>query len=349
MKKRTRIVALAASLIVLVAAVPALADGLPPGGTFLDDDGAAEEGYIEAISAEGITQGCQAPPNALFCPERALTRGEMATIFVRALDLPSSSNSPFSDTGDSVHINSINALAAAGITEGCDPDGNLFCPNLAITRGEMAAFMARAFELEATVTDYFGDDANSIFQPAINALAAAGVTSGCGGGGFCPAGQLTRAQMAVFIARALGLTPTVPPVRPPPPYPAVGDGMRIIYSNAEQRVWMIDEHNQLVDTYPVSGRKGVPRPGTYVVFSKSANAWATHGGITMKWMVRFAHAGSGVAIGFHAIPRYSNGQPMQTEDELGYYRSGGCVRQADHKAKALYEWASIGTTVIVLP
>ena len=112
---------------------------------------------------------------------------------------------------------------------------------------------------------------------------------------------------------------------------------------------MIDESNQLVDTYLVSGRENVPRPGTYEIFSKSVNAWATHDGITMKWMARFTHARSGVAIGFHSIPLYSNGEPMQTEDELGYYRSGGCIRQADHKAQALYEWAPIGTTVIVLP
>jgi lipoprotein-anchoring transpeptidase ErfK/SrfK len=38
-----------------------------------------------------------------------------------------------------------------------------------------------------------------------------------------------------------------------------------------------------------------------------------------------------------------------TEDELGSYGSGGCVRQPDHKAEAMYAWADIGTTVIVLP
>jgi len=155
--------------------------------------------------------------------------------------------------------------------------------------------------------------------------------------------------MAVFIAKAMDLPPNVPEERPPPPFPDVGHGKRIIYANEEQRIWMVDEHNELVDTYLVSGREDVPRPGAYSVFSKSVNAWATHDGITMRWMVRFTHASSGVAIGFHSIPLYSNGEPMQTEDELGYYRSGGCVRQADDKARALYEWAPIGTTIVVLP
>jgi hypothetical protein len=79
---------------------------------------------------------------------------------------------------------------------------------------------------------------------------------------------------------------------PPPPYPQVGSGKRIIYSNSAQQIWMIDENENLVDTYPVSGRIGIPHDGTYSVFSKSVNAWAPYGGITMKHMVRFVRPGT---------------------------------------------------------
>ena len=151
-------------------------------------------------------------------------------------------------------------------------------------------------------------------------------------------------------ASALGLSPIVPPERPFPAPPGVGEGMRIIYANDAQRVWLIDEDERVVDSYLVSGRNNVPAPGTYSVYSKSELAWAGHGGITMRWMLRFARSTrSGLAIGFHAIPRYSNGTPMQTEAELGSYQSAGCVRQSDEKAEALYAWAPKGTTVIVLP
>ncbi len=88
------------------------------------------------------------------------------------------------------------------------------------------------------------------------------------------------------------------------------------------------------------------------MFSKSVDAWTSYGGITMKHMVRFVRPhtwGNRLAYEFHPIPRYPNGQPLQSEEELGQYRSGGCVRQADEKARALYEWAPIGTTVIALP
>lgn len=137
-----------------------------------------------------------------------------------------------------------------------------------------------------------------------------------------------------------------------PPYPAVGQGQRIIYSNSGQQVWLINADETLYDTYPVSGRLGTPNPGTYAVYSKSPTAWAGHDGITMSHMVRFvppSGSGNRLAIGFHAIPRDLYGVPLQTEEELGTYQSAGCVRQSDEKAAALYEWAPIGTPVIVLP
>jgi hypothetical protein len=43
------------------------------------------------------------------------------------------------------------------------------------------------------------------FYQFIGALASSGITAGCGGGNFCPANPLTRGQMAVFLAKALGL------------------------------------------------------------------------------------------------------------------------------------------------
>jgi hypothetical protein len=117
-------------------------------------------------------------------------------------------------------------------------------------------------------------------------------------------------------------------------------------------VWLIDADEQLVDTYLVSGRKGIPYNGTYAVFSKSVNAWAPYGGITMKHMVRFVRPGTWGnrwSYGFHSIPEWPDGRPLQTEAQLGTHRSGGCVRQANHKAAALFAWADIGTTVHAIP
>jgi hypothetical protein len=55
-------------------------------------------------------------------------------------------------------------------------------------------------------TPTFGDvPASHPFYQFIEALAKSGITGGCGGGTFCPDNPLTRGQMAVFLAKALGL------------------------------------------------------------------------------------------------------------------------------------------------
>jgi hypothetical protein len=127
-----------------------------------------------------------------------------------------------------------------------------------------------------------------------------------------------------------------------------GEGRRIVYAVSTQRVWLIEPNGAVLDTYLVSGRRNLPRPGTYSVFSKSKRAYAIHDGITMRYMVRFTRGPNGITIGFHDLPRYANGRPMQTTKQLGTYQSGGCVRQDRAHAIQLYEWAPIGTTVVVL-
>jgi len=124
---------------------------LPPGGTFVDDDGSVHEGSIEAIAAEDITRGCNPPVNDRFCPSDSVTRGQMAAFLVRALGLvPVSAG--FVDLGGSPFQRDIGALAAAGITRGCNPPVNdRFCPDSPVTRAEMATFLARALELDAAV------------------------------------------------------------------------------------------------------------------------------------------------------------------------------------------------------
>ncbi len=171
------------------------------------------------------------------------------------------------------------------------------------------------------------------------------------------AGGLTRSAMLLGFSESaenVVLTATAPPEAPPPPppspHPALpagsGAGRRIVYSGSQQRVWLVEANEIVVDSYLVSGKINTPHPGTYAVYSKSPVAWAGHDGITMRHMVRFAR-GAELAIGFHSIPRFSDGRPLQSEGQLGTYRSSGCVRQADPKAEALYHWASVGTTVVV--
>jgi hypothetical protein len=133
-----------------------------------------------------------------------------------------------------------------------------------------------------------------------------------------------------------------------PPVPAnSGVGRRIVYHNGQQRVWVVEADGWVVRSYLVSGKYRTPNAGTYQVFSKSRVTSAGHDGITMEHMVRFAR-GESLAIGFHGIPRDASGRPLQTDDDLGGYRSAGCVRQSSGDAAFLYSWAPVGTTVVVL-
>ncbi|MCU1345995.1 MAG: Esterase, partial [Acidimicrobiia bacterium] len=95
-----------------------------------------------------------------------------------------------------------------------------------------------------------------------------------------------------------------------------GQGRRVVYANRAEQVWIVGDDGQVVRTYLVSGRPGIPSPGLYHVQSKSVLAYARANGITMRHMVRFIGG-----IGFHEIPRYANDTPMQTEAQLGTYQS----------------------------
>lgn len=112
----------------------------------------------------------------------------------------------FTDTGSSVFVNAIDWLAAAGITKGCNPPYNVrFCPGDDVTRGEMAVFLARAFSLPSTGTDYFNDDGGRFYEAAANSMAAAGLTVGCGSHRYCGERTIGRDEMAAMLARALHL------------------------------------------------------------------------------------------------------------------------------------------------
>ena len=122
----------------------------------------------------------------------------------------------FFDDNGSLHEASIEAIAAAGITRGCNPPVNdSFCPDQPVTRGQMAAFLVRAFGLtDAGPGDLFGDDDGSVFEADIDRLGTAGFTRGCNppsNDRYCPALPVSRAQLASFLTRALDLAPLTPP------------------------------------------------------------------------------------------------------------------------------------------
>jgi hypothetical protein len=211
---------LVAAAFSLMGTSPSVAADLPPGGTFIDDDGTTHEGAIEAIYAEGITVGCD-KRGIFFCPNEPITRGQFSAFLTRALDFPASPDDFFRDDNGSTFEDSINRIAAAGVTLGCNPPSNSnFCPDSAVTRGEMATLLARSFPelMPESADNAFNDDNSSVHEANINLIAAANITRGCNppdNTHFCPRNEVTRAEMATFLARALGLEAITPPPQLP--------------------------------------------------------------------------------------------------------------------------------------
>jgi hypothetical protein len=125
-----------------------------------------------------------------------------------------------------------------------------------------------------------------------------------------------------------------------------GSGKRVVFDMSAQRVWLVDRGDRVRRTYLVSGSvTDNLQPGTYEVYSTSRHAVGIDDSGRMQYMVRFTH-GERAAIGFHDIP-VDDGGLVQTRDQLGTPQSHGCIRQWRPDAKALWDFAIVGTQVVV--
>ena len=159
----------------------------------------------------------------------------------------------------------------------------------------------------------------------------------------------TAAEISfLYPARALRF-PEYTRFNPPALPDNSGVGRRVVYQNKLQWVWVVDANNKVREAMPVSGRRGVPKPGEYQVTSQSLRSYSLDfEGVWFINMTRFAFGPAGGNIGFHEIP-VKNGKMLQTEDQLGSFQGSGCVRMAPDDAKLIFKFATRGTKVVVLP
>ena len=198
-------------------------------GRFLDDDGLVQEQDIETIASRGITLGCGV---RLFCPDRPVTRAETSAFLVRSLGsgspapqgalgaeppwdgLTLSGDPVFADVSPQAWFAPhVEQLAGRGITVGYE-DGS-FGPDRTVTQGEMAVFLIRTFGIPtAEPTGIFDDvSPDAFYAGAAEALYTSGINLGCQPPSseadaetllfFCPSEEVSRAQMASLLARAL--------------------------------------------------------------------------------------------------------------------------------------------------
>ena len=98
--------------------------------------------YAEELADREITTGCDKAP-LRYCPEKTVTRAQMASFLVRAFELEPAPPAGFADTSGT-HAANIDALFATGITTGCETDPLRYCPRKTLNRAQMASFLHRA-------------------------------------------------------------------------------------------------------------------------------------------------------------------------------------------------------------
>jgi lipoprotein-anchoring transpeptidase ErfK/SrfK len=127
-----------------------------------------------------------------------------------------------------------------------------------------------------------------------------------------------------------------------------GSGKRIVFDQSAQRVWLVGRDGAVERTYLGSGSVVHNLdPGTYAVYSRSRWAVGVDDSGVMQYFVRFTKGPGGAAIGFHTIPT-KQGVPLQSADQLGTPQSHGCIRQRTKDAIALWDFAPVGTRVVVV-
>ncbi len=177
--------------------------------------------YISLMKSEGISAGCSASP-PMYCPDTPVTRAQMAVFLVVALDLatgttltfpptPYFQDVPASGAPDSIYFNYVQRIAQLGITAGCSSAPPLYCPDTALTQGQMAVFVISSWmkannlsTFTYTTTPYFTDvPATDPFFKFVQKMKDMGFWTGCTATTYCESASVTRGDMAPMMMRGL--------------------------------------------------------------------------------------------------------------------------------------------------
>lgn len=163
-------------------------------------------------------------------------------------------------------------------------------------------------------------------------------------------GQAAPAASVTVLTTAATTDPAVVVALPP----NSGQGRRIVWSPSRNRVWAVEVGDVVVRTFAVTDNDELTPPGTYSVLRRNAMAYtdAQNGNLTLPYFLGFyRRCPTCDYIGLHRIPLDAKGVPIQSEATLGspLYASHGCVRESLADSKFLFDWAPLGTVVMVVP
>jgi hypothetical protein len=171
--------------------------------------------FIHGAAGAGVMPGCNPyAPAFAFCPNEVVTRRSMAGFIERAAHGALTPPPVYTGEFDDVLLGSFNAdyiqgLIEDGITAGCSVVPRLYCPDVPVTRAQMAVFVWKGLkgdEAPPPCSGVFADvPCPSLYADYIEGIYDEEITVGCGGGNYCPDASITNAQMAVYLVKAFGL------------------------------------------------------------------------------------------------------------------------------------------------
>jgi len=170
--------------------------------------------WIEGLYASSVTTGCG---SGNYCPENNATRAQMAVLLLRAKYgsgyTPPAAAGFFTDVPTNYWaVNWIERLYTDGITNGCATNPLRYCPDSNVTRAQAAVFLLRtkygSSYTPPPATGIFADVPTNYWAANwIEQLYIEGITTGCGTNPllYCPENSVTRAEIAVLLARTFNL------------------------------------------------------------------------------------------------------------------------------------------------
>jgi RHS repeat-associated protein len=175
--------------------------------------GAPFQREIEALKSAGVTAGCSLTPLD-YCPNDNITRGQMAVFLLAAKEGPGYTppacvQQIFADVPCAAPYAAwINELSRRGITGGCSTSPLMYCPNDNVSNAVMSVYVIASLGVSppACSAAPFADVPCSAFASQFIAEEARRqITTGCGGGNFCPNALVTRAQMAGLLVHTFDI------------------------------------------------------------------------------------------------------------------------------------------------
>ncbi|MGW0731008.1 hypothetical protein [Streptomyces sp. NPDC002851] len=119
-----------------------------------------------------------------------------------------------------------------------------------------------------------------------------------------------------------------------------GSGKRVVYALGDNRVWLIGANGKTKRTFKVMPSTVDPKPGRYSVSTRSGSVTGSDG-VPIEHVVRFTSV-DGVTIGFSAAADGATPKPDPTQ------KTGG-IRETREDGLAMWEFATVGMKVVVVP